>query len=354
MMKEIFKIAGGLLTVGVLCCALSSRASAQVGSGCISWASCGSYSLWNLTCDPPLPLGVFNCEGVPFEWEVICEIWGYQCAPTTAASETRSSCQRGTACSPISLASGNTFIAEADVKIPGLGGGLTLVRNWNSQWPATQSAYQIGLFGPQWRSNFEERVFLGSDNYMKYARGDGSFWSFGWGGAGSVAGWSVAAPANYTARLVQGPSYWTITFQNGEQRLFDNTSGNLVSIIDRNGNATQLTYDSVGRLSAVTDPASRQLNFSYASGSSLLVVGVTSSTGLSLSYAYDTQGRLTQVTNPDTSTYTFQYDSQSLIASVTDQNGKILEAHTYDSSGRGLTGSRANGVDAVTISYGSN
>jgi YD repeat-containing protein len=240
------------------------------------------------------------------------------------------------------------------VRIPGLGGGLSLVRTWNSQWPATQSAFQVGLFGPHWRSNFEERVFLGSDNYMKYARGDGSFWSFGWGGAGSVSGWGVAAPANYTATLVQGTSYWTITFQNGEQRLFDNTTGKLISIIDRNGNATQLTYDAVGRLATVTDPASRQLNFSYATGSSLLVVGVTSSTGLSLSYAYDTQNRLSQVTNPDTTFYTFQYDSQSLIASVTDQNGKILEAHTYDSSGRGLTGSRANGVDAVTISYGSN
>jgi hypothetical protein len=41
-----------------------------------------------------------------------------------------------------------------------------------------------------------------------------------------------------------------------------------------------------------------------------------------------------------------------LISSVTDSNGKILEAHTYDNSMRGLTSSRANGVDAVTVSYG--
>jgi YD repeat-containing protein len=185
---------------------------------------------------------------------------------------------------------------------------------------------------------------------MKYARGDGSFWSFGADGPG----WGVAAPANAGATLVSGPSYWTITFKNGEQRLFDNTSGNLISIIDRNGNATQLTYDAGGRLTTVTDPASHQLNFSYANGSSLLVTGVSSSTGLSLSYAYDTQGRLIQVTNPDTTAYTFQYNSESLISSVTDQNGKILESHTYDSIGRGLTSSRANGVDAVTVSYGSN
>jgi YD repeat-containing protein len=351
MIKTIF---AGLIAVGLLCGVLSDRAAAQVGNSCTSWAYSGSTSLWPDGQYSPLPLGVFDCVGIYGAFEVVCKIPNYTCPPADAAPETCPTCAAAAASKPISLASGNTFIVETDLKIPWLGGGLTLVRTWNSLWPATQTAYQVGLFGPQWRSNFEERVFLGSDNYMKYARGDGSFWSFGWGGAGSVAGWSVAAPANYVATLVQGPSYWTITFQNGEQRLFDNTSGNLISIIDRNGNTTQLTYDAVGRLTTVTDPASRQLNFSYANGSSLLVVGVTSSTGPSLSYAYDTQGRLTQITNPDTSTYTFQYDSQSLIALVTDQNGKILEAHTYDSSGRGLTGSRANGVDAVTISYGSN
>ena len=351
MIKTIFT---GLIAVGLLCGVLSDRAAAQVGSSCTSWAYSGSTSLWSDGVYSPLPPGVFGCVGVYGAFEVVCKIFNYTCPPADAAPETCPTCAAAAAGRPISLASGNTFIVENDVKIPGLGGGLTLVRIWNSLWPTTQSAFQIGLFGPNWRSNFEERVFLGADNYMKYARGDGSFWSFGYGGAGGVAGWSVAAPANQAATLVQGPSYWTITFQNGEQRLFDNTSGNLISIIDRNGNTTQLSYDAVGRLTTVTDPASRQLNFSYANGSSLLVVGVTSSTGMSLSYSYDPQGRLIQVTNPDTTFYTFQYNSQSLISSVTDQNGKILEAHTYDSSGRGLTSSRANGVEAVTISYASN
>jgi YD repeat-containing protein len=214
-------------------------------------------------------------------------------------------------------------------------------------WPSTQSAFQVGLFGPNWRSNYEERVFLGSDNYMKYARGDGSFWSFGANGSSL----SVAAPANVNATLSQGSSYWTIAFQNGEQRLFDNASGNLISIIDRNGNTTQLSYDAVGRLVTVTDPVSRHLYFSYANGSSLLVTGVSSDVGLSLTYAYDSQGRLTQVTEPDSSTLSFQYNSQSLVTAVTDSNGKILESHTYDSSGRGLTSSQANGVNALTISY---
>lgn len=32
-------------------------------------------------------------------------------------------------------------------------------------------------------------------------------------------------------------------------------------------------------------------------------------------------------------------------------DGKLLEGHTYDPQGRGLTSTRANGVDSVTVSY---
>jgi YD repeat-containing protein len=270
------------------------------------------------------------------------------CPPPAAAQETCLACASAAAGHPISLASGNTYIVETDVKIPGLSGGLALVRTWNSLWPSTQTAYQVGLFGPNWRSNYEERIFVGSDNYIKYARGDGNFWSFGYSSGNTLR---PAAPANVNATLVYGPTYWTLTFQDGEQRLFEETAGKLVEIIDRNGNSTQLTYDSVGRLVTVTDPTSRHLYFGYGSGSSLLVTSVTSDAGISLTYAYDTQGRLITVTEPDLSTLNFQYNSQSLITAVTDSNGKIFESHTYDSSGRGLTSSRANGVDAVTVTY---
>ena len=37
----------------------------------------------------------------------------------------------------------------------------------------------------------------------------------------------------------------------------------------------------------------------------------------------------------------------NFITAVLDNSGKILESHTYDASGKGLTSSRAGGVDAV-------
>jgi len=253
---------------------------------------------------------------------------------------------------PIDLANGNTYITQIDLNIPGAGGGLSLERTWNSVWPATESPYRQGLFGPNWRSTFEERVIIGSDGYVKYSRADGSFWSFGYTGqTDDLNFFGINSPANQNVMLTQDIDTWTVAFQNGEKRVFDRTSGYLLSKVDRHGNTTQLAYDPSFRLVTITDPAARHLYFSYASPTSYLVSAVTSDVGIALSYSYDTEGRLSQITKPDNTTVSFQYDSHSHITAVLDSEGKVLESHTYDSQGRGLTSSRAGGVDAVTISY---
>ena len=189
---------------------------------------------------------------------------------------------------------------------------------------------------------------MGVNNYLKYSRSDGSFWSFGFTGNS----WIPAAPSTEIATLIQGATTWTLTFQSGEKRIFDLTTGHLLSIVDRNGNTTQLTYDGSNRLTTITDPVGRQLTLGYASSSSFLVTGITSTVaGITFTYTYDTQNRLTQVTRPDLTTLNYTYNALSQITSVTDMNGKVLESHTYDSGGRGLTAADANGIQAVTLSY---
>jgi YD repeat-containing protein len=248
---------------------------------------------------------------------------------------------------PISLASGDTFIKQVDVKVPGLGGGLNLARTWNSLWPTILAAQSTGIFGPYWRSTYEEQIIMGGDNYLRYLRGDGSVWVFGESGGQFV----VSAPATVAATLVAGTTNWVLTFQSGEQRQFNLTTGLLTAIVDRNGNTTQLTYDSLNRLVTVTSAASQHLYFNYQSSSSYLISSVTSDFGMTFSYTYDSQNRLSQVTYPDQTTVSFTYNTQSQITQVTDSNGIALESHTYDSTGRGLTGSQANGVNAVTVTY---
>lgn len=330
-------------------CAANVSLQAQSNPNCTTWLTPAWQQWYSYQGCPPDYLQ-YQVIG---PWLVLCQVQNPNCAPAPESmcpecERLRQQNRQPGASSPISLATGDTYIKQTDVNIPGLGGGLKLVRTWNSIWPSTQSAFQVGMFGPNWRSTYEERVFAGSDGYIKYARSNGNFWSFGYSGGM----WAPAAPANATATLAQGSTYWSLTFQDGEQRQYNFNSGSLTAIIDRNGNTTSLSYDATNRLTTVTDAASRTLTFSYGNSSyPNQVTGVSSSVGLSLTYAYDSQGRLSQVTYPDSTTITLNYNSQSLITSVTDQNNKVLESHTYDSNGRGLTGSQANGVNAVTITY---
>jgi YD repeat-containing protein len=309
--------------------------------------SCQSLAIWYWP--DPVPSG-WQCT-LPGQgpYSMLCIVPSGNCPPLVWCPQCGQFVPVGGA--PINLTNGNTYIREKDIAIPGIGGGLALERNWNSIWPASEPTSAVGMFGPNWRSTFEERISAGSGSatgYDVYSRSDGGLWYFG--GSGSTL--TLAAPANTTATLTSGSSYWTLTFQNGEQRRFDNASGSLITIIDRNGNATQLTYNGSHQLTTITDPASRTLTFTYGTSCSPAVVtGVSASVGPALSYSYDTSCRLTQVTKPDFTTMSFTYNTLSLITSVKDNSGIVLESHTYDSSGRGLTSSRAGGVEAVTISY---
>lgn len=312
-------------------------------------SSCEPWIVSGPSCCPPMPVGTACCNPGGTPWGTTCIAPKLGCIAPNTAAETCPGCNKLRGGNPINLSSGNTYIIESDISIPGLGGGLSLTRTWNSMFPAMQNTYP-SMFGINWRSTYEERLIFNSpDLLLKYARGDGSVWSFGIINPSGI--YQTAAPANDTSTITMGTSYFTLLFKSGEKRTFDLTTGLLLSIIDRNGNTTQLTYDSQHRLTTVTDPASRHLNFTYLSNTSNLVSTASSDVGISYSYAYDGQGKLTQVTKPDNITISFVYDANNMITTVKDSQGKILESHTYDVLGRGLTSSRANGVDGVTVTY---
>ena len=349
MIKRILAM---FFMLGVFYSISSVPAHAQSSNCTASWY-CAWYG-FETGCLPTPPPGARFAESTgPAAARYTYETATAGCFPPAAPTETiciecEKAKQTPVGGRPISLVSGNTYIQQADVTVPGLGGGLSLTRIWNSKWPSTQTLKQVGLFGPNWRSTYEEQIFVGADGYIKYSKSSGNFWSFGYAGAA----YAPVAPANVSAILTYDLNNWTLTFQNGEKRIFSFLTGRLTSIVDRNGNTTTLSYDSQFRLTTIADPGGRHLYFGYGSGSTAyLVTSVTSDIGISLSYSYDSQGRLIQVTNPDSTVTSFQYDSNSMITAVKDNDGNVLESHTYDSQGRGLTSSRDSGVEAITVTY---
>ena len=264
-------------------------------------------------------------------------------------------CPSGNSCvagSPINLTDGNTWIEHRDYSVPGLGGGLQLSRVWNSRWGYATPPTLSGMFGYGWRSTYEE-MLAGPDanNNITYWRGDGSGWTFNYN---SVLGtYSLTSPPNVRATLVSNPAtgIFTLTFADGTQRVF-NSQNLLAAIIDRNHNQTTIAYDGSNRIASVTSPGGGALTFSYNDPNNVnQATSVQDSVGTVATYTYDSSSRLTLVTYPDGSALNFAYDANSNVLSVTDVRGKLLEAHTYDSQSRGLTSTRANGVDSVSLTY---
>ena len=254
---------------------------------------------------------------------------------------------------PINLTNGNVWIQQRDYSIPGLGGGLQLARTWNSQLGAAGPPNVAGLFGNGWRSTYEETL-VGPDysnNTLLYWRGDGSAWTFAYNS--TLGTYSLASPPNKRAHLVTNPTGgFTLTFPDGTQKIF-NSQDLLASITDRNNNQTTLAYDSSNRLTSVTSPGGSTLTFTYGdSNNPNQATSVQDAVGSVATYTYGNNSQLMSVTYPDGSALNFSYDPQtSMILSVTDSHGKLLEAHTYDAQGRGLTSTRAYGADSVSLTY---
>jgi len=260
------------------------------------------------------------------------------------------------AAKPINLLNGNTWITQQDYSIPGLGGGLSLSRTWNSLWPLKEVPETSGIFGDSWRSTFEERIQVLTGNNVTYWKGDGNALFYAY----SSGTYTMTAPTDDQTQLSFNSStnVWTIALKNGIQKFF-NSDGYLTSIVDPNGNTITISVDAThgNRIASVTDAASRVLTFNYANGSfPHLCTSVADSVGTMATYTYDTSGRLTQVQYADSSQLNFSYDSNNLILSVTDSASKVIEAHTYDTQRRGLTAQQANDgggnpINKVTVQY---
>lgn len=117
-------------------------------------------------------------------------------------------------------------------------------------------------------------------------------------------------------------------------------AGNVLTLVDENGNTTTFTYNSLGRLTQKLDALGNKLLYTYdASGNILtlqeeeLVPGGSTAETFETTFEYDTLHRLTKVIDPASYAVTFDYDPRGNVLTTTDANGNKVFG-TFDEANR--------------------
>lgn len=133
---------------------------------------------------------------------------------------------------------GNYATTVTDAKVATVGPPLQVVRSYNSQDPRTN-----GAFGPGWSTPWDQRIELEGDGSGSalVTLASGLQVRFG----RNPDGITYAPPPGRNLDLVYAagpPATWTLRDPTGDKRVFDDTTGRLLSITDSDGRTQTYTY----------------------------------------------------------------------------------------------------------------
>lgn len=227
---------------------------------------------------------------------------------------------------PVDLDSGAYYEIADDLRVPGRGASLDLSRTYD-----TRSASQASRLGYGWVDSYDWNLSL--DTSGGPPNGDVTIRCF-YGAtttfhSAAQGGYEPASPAVMATLVHNTSGTWTYSVRRTMTYTF-NSSGQLTTITDLNGYATNLTYSS-GLLTTVTDPAGRTLTFTYDGSNRIHTV--TDGLPRTVTYTYDGSGNLATVTDVDGRVWTYGYDAAHRLTTLTDPRTNTITTH-YDSSGR--------------------
>ncbi|MER6335524.1 DUF6531 domain-containing protein [Streptomyces tendae] len=264
---------------------------------------------------------------------------------------------------PVDAATGQMFLAQTDVVLPGT---LPLVFTRRSA-----SDYRTGWwFGPSWSSTVDQRLELDKDGIV-FVTEDGMLVAYPHPQGRSAAGvLPVAGPRWPLLRTGDG-GYRITEPVTGHSRYFAPPSGGIAllkRISDRNGNTIDFEYDEGGtplsirhscgyhiRLTAEgahitglalvaaaddgTDVVIRR--YGYTDGS---LSSVANSSGLPLLFTYDERGRINSWTDTNSRRYAYGYDEWDRCVQQGGEDGHVTGRFTY-----GGTDPRWSGCHITTL-----
>ncbi|MHB1571630.1 MAG: DUF6531 domain-containing protein, partial [Solirubrobacteraceae bacterium] len=225
---------------------------------------------------------------------------------------------------PVNCATGNLVESQTDLSVGGIP-GLKLTRTYNSLLAGEQSKEKLtpGPFGYGWTAPYSAHLTFGELCEEKEKGCDPTATVYD--NNGSAVRFELAnekyKPVSFLAQstLTKEGSSYTYTRPNQERLSFD-SSGQLVSETDRNGNTLTLSYESKGHLESVADSAGRKLTFAYNSEG--LVESATDPMGHTVKYTYEAKN-LKSVTQPAETAlrWQFKYNAEHELTSETDGRG---------------------------------
>lgn len=194
----------------------------------------------------------------------------------------------GTATSgdPVNIANGNLIVQDVDIDIPSLGPDLLFSRTYNANLD------RVGALGRGWVHPFEMSLGVDGQGNVDLIANDGAVYTF----VPDVTPGTFTSPPGVPLTLVETPQRYEITMREGSRFHFG-LDGVLDELLDRNGNATTLTYDLSLRLTSVSGSGGRSLTMGYDGSDQ--ISSVTDHTGRTWTYDYDGNDNLDQVTYPE-------------------------------------------------------
>ncbi|MFN8526493.1 MAG: DUF6531 domain-containing protein [Chloroflexota bacterium] len=265
------------------------------------------------------------------------------------------------AADPVVVPTGQFYLPATDVAIPGRGPGLAFGRTYNSANATNAinaSSSPDGPLGHGWALSYDARLQVYPGGEVVVVTGSGRHDLYQPSGGGGGGGYTPPA-GRYGALVHQPNGTWTLTDRAQITQTFSapsgsppsGTPGRLLSIADRNGNTTSLTYDGSGKLTGVTAAGGRGLTIAYSGNR---ISSVTDPLGRVVSYGYNGAGNLVTVTDQRGKVWSYSYDASHLLTQATDPLGHHPFTNVYGRAAQVLRQTDAGGgITSFTYGAGS-
>ncbi|WP_459762185.1 RHS repeat-associated core domain-containing protein [Alkaliphilus crotonatoxidans] len=219
---------------------------------------------------------------------------------------------------PVNIVTGNYYATDQDLLIPDLGLPLEIKRYYNSL------DTREGIIGQGWRLNYETGIkFENGYSTAKVIYPEGNTVEF------TLVGGSYQAPETIFDTLTRNIN-GSFELRRQNKTIYSyNSSGKLTAITDKNGNRQTIQYDAAGNLLKVIGASGKSLSFTTEDGR---IKTITDPIGRTIVYSYSGHD-LTQVKDTGNGITRYSYGEWG-ITFITDQNNKRFIENIYDDFGR--------------------